>query len=268
MWTPLMNFRVGFCQLGCTACGHVCPTGAIQRITPEEKLGLGDFVEVGPIKLGTAHFDFGRCLPWSKNIPCVVCEEVCPVSPKAIHSEYKQLLVRDGKKMIRAATATSLTLLEFPSPGQPVGDPSTFRPGQFAGDKTTSYHVEIRSPDGSRRNYPIRNNDADTLLIDATLDPVPKPGDVAAIHLEFKVPKIDTELCIGCGICEHECPVAGDRRAVYVTAEGETRSQDYLQKERNRSLRLIKTADAGADGWPTFSKGGSRFAEKESRLHV
>jgi ferredoxin len=33
------------------------------------------------------------------------------------------------------------------------------------------------------------------------------------------------ELCIGCGICEHECPVI-DQPAVYVTAIGETRSHD------------------------------------------
>jgi ferredoxin len=33
------------------------------------------------------------------------------------------------------------------------------------------------------------------------------------------------ELCIGCGLCEHECPVL-DSPAVYVTAIGETRSQD------------------------------------------
>ncbi|MBN1489185.1 MAG: 4Fe-4S binding protein [Phycisphaerae bacterium] len=73
----------------------------------------------------------------------------------------------------------------------------------------------------------------------------PARGAVAAIHLQFKVPKIDTELCIGCGICELECPVVGDRRAVYVTAEGETRSQRYRERDRNRSLRLMKTADAG-----------------------
>jgi polyferredoxin len=33
VWTPVMNFRMGFCQLNCTACGQVCPTGAIQRLT-------------------------------------------------------------------------------------------------------------------------------------------------------------------------------------------------------------------------------------------
>jgi Pyruvate/2-oxoacid:ferredoxin oxidoreductase delta subunit len=38
-------------------------------------------------------------------------------------------------------------------------------------------------------------------------------------------PYVDIERCIGCGVCEHECPVSG-RKAVRVSAEGETRSTD------------------------------------------
>jgi ferredoxin len=256
IWTPIMNFRVGFCQLNCTACGQVCPTGAIQRLSIEEKLGLGDYVDDGPVKLGTAHYDHGRCLPWSKNIPCVVCEEVCPTSPKAIHSEYKQLLVRDGKKQIMLASPTTVTLADYPPPGRPFGEPCTFRPTEYRGDETTSYHVQIIHRDGTSETHRIINNDGDTLMI-GDLDPdtgelltgnrfakIAQRGAIAAIHLEFKVPKIDTQLCIGCGLCEKECPVVGDRRAVYVTAEGETRSQDYLERDRNRSLRLNKTASA------------------------
>jgi polyferredoxin/formate hydrogenlyase subunit 6/NADH:ubiquinone oxidoreductase subunit I len=245
LWTPILNFRMGACQHQCTACGHVCPTGAIQRITVEEKLGLGAFEAVGPIRLGTAHFDLGRCLPWSKNISCVVCEEVCPVSPKAIHCEYRQMLVRDGKKLVRAATATALTLVDSPAPGQAVGAPCTFRPGEFKGDASLSYHVQVYRAGGLVRTYPIADNDADTLVVDGVMDPVPPAAAVAAIHVQLKVPKIDTEHCIGCGLCELECPVVGDRRAVYVTAEGETRSMSYSERARNRSLRLTRTADAG-----------------------
>lgn len=260
LWTPVMNFRMGYCQLNCTACGQVCPTGAIQRLTVDQKLGFAPRPEAlggqGPVKLGTAHYDFGRCLPWSKNIPCVVCEEVCPTSPKAIHAEYRKLLIRDGAKEVVSATDTTVTLAESPSPGETFGGPCVFRRDEFRGDATTTYYVEILHRDGTSEMHRILGNDADTVLIGETdaagrvrtggafAKPVSR-GAMANLYLQFKVPKIDTELCIGCGICEHECPVVGDRRAVYVTAEGETRSENYNERQRNRSLRLMKSADAG-----------------------
>ncbi|HEY3380825.1 MAG TPA: 4Fe-4S binding protein [Vicinamibacterales bacterium] len=38
-----------------------------------------------PIKIGTAFYDQGRCLPWAMATDCIVCEEWCPTSPKAIY---------------------------------------------------------------------------------------------------------------------------------------------------------------------------------------
>ena len=240
LWTPILNFRLGFCQLQCTACGQVCPTGAIQRISVEEKLGLGRYAEQGPVRLGTAHFDLGRCLPWAKNTPCVVCEEVCPTSPKAIHSERMRFLVRDGKKVITAVAGNAITVADFPKPGQIVGEPCTFQPNEFKGDETTTYYAQIVRQGGVSEWHKIISNDADTLILGDSLRTPPEIHDVAAIHVEHKVPKVDIRLCTGCGICEHECPVTGDRRAVYITADGETRSQQYPQADRNRSLRLMK----------------------------
>ena len=77
LWTPVLDFSVGFCQLNCTLCSEVCPTGAIQKIDLEKKLGIGKHEKAGPIRLGTAFFNRGRCLPWAMETPCVVCEEVC-----------------------------------------------------------------------------------------------------------------------------------------------------------------------------------------------
>ncbi|MHC4654858.1 MAG: 4Fe-4S binding protein, partial [Planctomycetota bacterium] len=87
LWTPVLNNRIGSsgCQLNCVACGQVCPTSAIRPITLTEKLGEEEFADVGPIKLGTAFFDRNRCLPWAMDKPCIVCEENCPLSPKAIY---------------------------------------------------------------------------------------------------------------------------------------------------------------------------------------
>lgn len=141
LWTPVMDFSIGFCQYNCTLCSEVCPTGAIQKISLDAKLGQGEHKSDGPIRLGMAFFDRGRCLPWAMETPCVVCEEVCPVSPKAIGT----------------------------------------------------YDEEITRWDGTK--------------------------------VTLNKPYIRPELCIGCGICERECPVV-DSAAVYVTAVGESRSKD------------------------------------------
>ncbi|PIE05529.1 MAG: hypothetical protein CSA75_04270 [Sorangium cellulosum] len=46
--------------------------------------------------MGTAFYDFGRCLPWAMQIPCIVCEEFCPTSPKAIWVEEVEVTVRES----------------------------------------------------------------------------------------------------------------------------------------------------------------------------
>jgi polyferredoxin len=152
LWTPVMDFSVGFCQLNCTLCSEVCPTGAIQKTSLAKKLGIEEHAERGPVSVGTAFFNRGRCLPWAMETPCVVCEEVCPVTPKAIGT----------------------------------------------------YDVEVERWDGTT--------------------------------VTLNRPYMRPELCIGCGICEHECPVVDDA-AVYVTAIGETRSE-------NRSLLLERRSGA------------------------
>jgi polyferredoxin len=150
LWTPIMISKMGWCELNCTLCSQVCPTGAIREISIAEKLGVGPFEAQGPIKTGTAFYNRGRCLPWAMDTECVVCEEVCPTSPKAIFTR----------------------------------------------------NVEVTDRWGGT--------------------------------LELKRPFIDPEKCIGCGICEHECPVKDDP-AVYVTAIGETRD-----KERSLLLSLVE----------------------------
>jgi polyferredoxin len=83
IWTPILIPRIGYCEHSCVLCGQVCPTGAIQKITEEQKQGVGQ----KPISIGTAFYDQGRCLPWAMATPCIVCEEFCPTSPKAIWVE-------------------------------------------------------------------------------------------------------------------------------------------------------------------------------------
>jgi len=150
VWTPVMNFHIAHCQLKCNLCSEVCPTGAIRKISVAEKLGEGPYAEQGPVRLGTAFIDTTRCLPWANQVPCVVCEEVCPVAPKAIQTHDEE-----------------------------------------------------------------------------TKDVF---GQMVVLNKPFIVP----DLCIGCGICEAECPVQ-DQPAVYVTAVGESRSKNRKLLLRSRT---------------------------------
>jgi polyferredoxin len=97
LWTPTLVPRIGYCEPSCVLCSEVCPTGAIWQITPKEKgwvVGVGQ--QSQPIRLGTAFYDRGRCLPWAMATDCIVCEEWCPVSPKAIYVEEAQVIDSAG----------------------------------------------------------------------------------------------------------------------------------------------------------------------------
>lgn len=98
LWTPMLINSMGYCEHYCVLCGQVCPTGAIRPISVQEKVGVAPFTQ--PIRLGTAFFDQGRCLPWAMDVACIVCEEACPTSPKAIWYERVEKLGRDGQQKL------------------------------------------------------------------------------------------------------------------------------------------------------------------------
>ena len=91
-WTPHLIMTQGYCEYTCTLCGSVCPTGAIAEISVKDKIKQ-------PIKIGSAFVDRGRCLPWSGNVPCIVCQEVCPTSPKAIYLKADDVPAAGNKKI-------------------------------------------------------------------------------------------------------------------------------------------------------------------------
>ncbi len=101
LWTPTLVPRIGYCEPSCVLCSEVCPTGAIWQITPREKgwvVGTGSqsAAAAQPVRLGTAFYDRGRCLPWAEATECIVCEEWCPVSPKAIYVEEADVIDSAG----------------------------------------------------------------------------------------------------------------------------------------------------------------------------
>jgi len=93
IWTPILIPRIGYCEPTCTLCSQVCPTGAIAELTLKEKVGDK---QTPPNRIGTAFVDRGRCLPCAMAIPCIVCEEWCPTSPKAIYLEERTVYDRQG----------------------------------------------------------------------------------------------------------------------------------------------------------------------------
>jgi ferredoxin len=117
LWTPVLTSRLGYCDFSCTACGHVCPSGAIPKLTLEKKRKQ---------VIGLAVIDRNRCLPWAQDTPCAICQEMCPIPDKAV--------VLTGEHLITRADGT--------------------------------------------QDYLAR-------------------------------PKVIPQRCIGCGICENKCPVAG-----------------------------------------------------------
>jgi ferredoxin len=122
VYTPKIVPRIGGCEEKCHACGYACPTGALRKLSYEEK----QFV-----KIGTAVVDRHRCLAWEQNKECLVCDEVCPYN---------------------AITA-------------------------MIAETTTG---------------------------------------------KFKVPVVNEDLCIGCGMCEQHCPIT-DQAAIIVYNFGENR---------------------------------------------
>ena len=66
---PEMSFERGYCRPECTRCSEVCPTGAIEKITREEKTA---------IRAGHAVWIKQNCLPVSDGVSCGNCARHCP----------------------------------------------------------------------------------------------------------------------------------------------------------------------------------------------
>jgi MauM/NapG family ferredoxin protein len=90
MFMPVIIPRLGYCEYNCTLCGQVCPTGAIPRLPLEEKQKS---------IIGTAVIDKNICLPYAKKLNCIVCEEHCPISSKAIRFETVEDIDHQGRKV-------------------------------------------------------------------------------------------------------------------------------------------------------------------------
>ncbi len=89
LWSPQLVPEIGYCEYNCTLCGNVCPTGALNALSLQEKKQA---------KIGVARIDRTLCLPWADQENCLVCEEHCPVAEKAIKV---RVMTIDGKEILR-----------------------------------------------------------------------------------------------------------------------------------------------------------------------
>ncbi|MBP3252927.1 MAG: 4Fe-4S binding protein [Bacteroidales bacterium] len=67
---PVMSFEKGACRPECTACSEVCPAGAIQKISREDKSST---------QIGTAKWVKQNCVVISNDHNCGNCARHCPV---------------------------------------------------------------------------------------------------------------------------------------------------------------------------------------------
>jgi ferredoxin len=213
LWTPAVNYRIGRsgCQPNCIACGQVCPTAAIRPLSLDEKQGLGEFAAQGPIRMGTAFVDRGRCLPWAMDRPCLVCHELCPVSPKAIFTRTTFETIRDGEALPARVQGPSVEL----SAAIPTG--VNLASGDY-------YLRPAGQPEAAPRRITGMASGRLTLERPLAADGLAAAGARVDIVVRLSRPFVDAAKCIGCGMCEHECPVSG-QRAIRVYSENESRSR-------------------------------------------
>ena len=66
---PQMSYEKGFCRPECTRCSELCPAGAIEKITREEKTQY---------HIGTAQVNPELCLTATGKSACGKCSQACP----------------------------------------------------------------------------------------------------------------------------------------------------------------------------------------------
>jgi ferredoxin len=74
---PEMNAAKGACEEFCNRCSQACPTGAIHKLSINEKRH---------IQIGTAKVRRDACLAWADHEYCMVCDEYCPYN--AIQTDF------------------------------------------------------------------------------------------------------------------------------------------------------------------------------------
>ena len=96
---PEVSFERGYCRPECNRCSQVCPTGAIQPITVEQRTA---------IQVGHAVWNRETCVPVKDGRPCGLCARKCPAGAiqmvplqSGVHQDGWRWLDADGKEIPR-----------------------------------------------------------------------------------------------------------------------------------------------------------------------
>jgi ferredoxin len=134
IWSPVLVPRIGYCEFNCTLCGQVCPTDAIEELGLEIKQKR---------KIGLAFVDQNRCLPYAFGINCIVCEEHCPTSPKAIKFQTRVVAAEAGEMELKLPVVdpevcTGCGICEYTCP---VGETAAIRVSSVGEDRSEKNRI-------------------------------------------------------------------------------------------------------------------------------
>lgn len=69
LFVPRLDYDISYCQYECTACLDVCPSGALEKMSPAAKM---------LIKIGNSTLIRDRCVVIKNRTKCGACAEHCP----------------------------------------------------------------------------------------------------------------------------------------------------------------------------------------------
>ena len=104
---PEMSYEKGFCRPECTRCSELCPAGAIEKISREEKTQY---------HIGTARVNPDLCLMSTGKASCGKCVQACP------SGAVKLVKTADGQRIPAVAeeVCTGCGACEYLCPVRPI----------------------------------------------------------------------------------------------------------------------------------------------------
>ena len=107
----MLNYNHNYCLSECNACTLVCPTGAPEPVTLDDK----KLTQLGEVQLIKEN-----CLAWMDHEYCTVCEEYCPT--KAVYAIKHPDVNLPGHTVpaIDAKRCIGCGACEFMCPAQPA----------------------------------------------------------------------------------------------------------------------------------------------------